>query len=81
MPEMNGMAFVHEISNRCPRPGVIMLTAYAGVNSYHDVIASEMYAYLSKPVKLNVLKDLIKQTFLCRNDEHIKPEFNNAALL
>lgn len=81
MPEMNGLTFIHELNNRFPRPGVIMLTAYEGGNSYCDMISPGTCVYLSKPVKLTLLKGLIKQTFFCRDDEQIKTDFKNSALL
>ena len=53
MPDMNGLAFLRELSRKYPSTNVIMITAYGGVESYLEAMNLGAYEYLHKPVRLD----------------------------
>lgn len=63
MPEMNGMAFLRELSRKYPSTNVIMITAYGGVESYLEAMNLGAYEYLHKPVRLDELRSVMKKIF------------------
>lgn len=56
MPEMNGMAFLRELSRHYPSTQVIMVTAHGGVESYLEAIHLGAYEYINKPIRLEELR-------------------------
>jgi len=56
MPEMNGLAFLRELSRHYPSTQVIMVTAHGGVESYLEAIHLGAYEYINKPIKLEELR-------------------------
>ena len=63
MPDMNGLAFLRELSHKFPSTSVIMITAYGGVESYLEAMNLGAYEYLHKPVRLEELRSVIKKIF------------------
>jgi two-component system, response regulator, stage 0 sporulation protein F len=63
MPEMNGLAFLREISRHYPSIHVIMITAYGGVESYLEAMNLGAFEYIHKPVKLDELRSVMKKIF------------------
>ena len=63
MPEMNGLAFLREISRKFPSTNVIMITAYGGVESYLEAMNLGAYEYLHKPVRIDELRSVMKKIF------------------
>lgn len=63
MPDMNGLAFLRELSRKFPSTNVIMITAYGGVESYLEAMNLGAYEYLHKPVRLDELRSVIKKIF------------------
>ncbi|MCM2263680.1 MAG: response regulator [Desulfuromonadales bacterium] len=63
MPDMNGIAFLREISRRFPSTNVIMITAYGGVESYLEAMNLGALEYLHKPVRLDELRSVMKKVF------------------
>ncbi len=63
MPDMNGLAFLRELSRKFPSTSVIMITAYGGVESYLEAMNLGAYEYLHKPVRLEELRSVIKKIF------------------
>lgn len=63
MPDMNGLAFLREISRRFPSTSVIMITAYGGVESYLEAMNLGALEYLHKPVRLDELRSVMKKIF------------------
>lgn len=63
MPDMNGIAFLREISRRFPSTSVIMITAYGGVESYLEAMNLGALEYLHKPVRLDELRSVMKKIF------------------
>ena len=67
MPDMNGIAFLREISRRFPSTNVIMITAYGGVESYLEAMNLGALEYLHKPVRLDELRSVMKKVFSSGN--------------
>jgi two-component system response regulator (stage 0 sporulation protein F) len=63
MPEMNGMAFLRELSRIRPASNVIMITAYGEVESYIEAMNLGAFEYINKPVKIDELKKIIAKVF------------------
>ncbi len=63
MPDMNGLAFLRELSRKFPSTNVIMITAYGGVESYLEAMNLGAYEYLHKPVRLDELRSVINKIF------------------
>jgi DNA-binding NtrC family response regulator len=63
MPDMNGLAFLRELSRKYPSTNVIMITAYGGVESYLEAMNLGAYEYLHKPVRLDELRSVMKKIF------------------
>jgi two-component system response regulator (stage 0 sporulation protein F) len=63
MPNMNGLAFLRELSRKYPSTNVIMITAYGGVESYLEAMNLGAYEYLHKPVRLEELRSVMKKIF------------------
>jgi DNA-binding NtrC family response regulator len=61
MPEMDGIAFMRELSKSYPKVNVIMLTAYGGVESYLEAMSLGAFEYINKPVKIDELKLILKK--------------------
>ena len=61
MPEMDGIAFMRELSKSHPSVNVIMLTAYGGVESYLEAMSLGAFEYINKPVKIDELKLILKK--------------------
>jgi len=63
MPDMNGLAFLRELSRKFPSTNVIMITAYGGVESYLEAMNLGAYEYLHKPVRLDELRSIMNKIF------------------
>ncbi len=63
MPNMNGLAFLRELSRKFPSTSVIMITAYGGVESYLEAMNLGAYEYLHKPVRLDELRTIMNRIF------------------
>ncbi|EDY84334.1 PAS fold family [Verrucomicrobiia bacterium DG1235] len=65
MPEMDGLEATREIIKRWPseRPRIIALTANAMREDRENCFAAGMDGYLTKPFKLDDLKDVIAKTY------------------
>lgn len=76
MPEMNGLEVLKEISVINPDIDVVLVTAYGNVDEAVDIMKSGAYDYLSKPVDLDELTNLIKRVgekkLLIRENELLK---------
>lgn len=63
MPDMNGLSFLRELSQRFPNINVIMITAYGGVESYLEAMNLGAFEYLHKPVRLEELRSIMRKIF------------------
>ena len=69
MPGMDGIAFLKAIRERFPDLPVVLMTAYATVNTAVAALHNRAYDYLEKPIQLEEL-----QACLDRVDGRDRPE-------
>lgn len=70
MPEMNGMAFLRELSRSHPASNVIMITAYGEVESYIEAMNLGAFEYINKPVKFEELNKIINKVLKRKLPDH-----------
>lgn len=61
MPEMNGMGVLKAVKKANPLVDVVVITGYADTNSAVEVMKEGAYDYLIKPVKPEILENLVKR--------------------
>jgi DNA-binding NtrC family response regulator len=73
MPKMSGIDALHEIRKQHPKTKVIMITAFATIESAIDAIKRGASDYISKPFKINELLTTIRRVFEeAKFEENIK---------
>ena len=60
MPDMDGMAFLIEAKKREPETPVIILTAYASIETAIAALKNGVFNYMSKPFKSDDLLHAVK---------------------
>ena len=63
MPEMSGIDLLKKLKNINPEVIVLMITAYASVETAVKALRYGAYDYLNKPFKLDEIKLIIKKAF------------------
>jgi DNA-binding NtrC family response regulator len=61
MPEMNGLEVLKESKKINPEIDVVVITAYGNVDEAVDIMKNGAYDYLTKPIDLDELENLIKR--------------------
>ncbi len=61
LPDINGMKILEQVKAFSPNTEVIIITGYASIETAIEAIKKGAFHYLSKPVKLEELKSLIKK--------------------
>ncbi len=61
MPDGTGLELVAEISQRYPALPVAMITAYGNVEAAVEALKAGAFDFVSKPVDLTVLRDLVQR--------------------
>ncbi|NOX17342.1 MAG: sigma-54-dependent Fis family transcriptional regulator [Chlorobi bacterium] len=81
MPEMNGLEALKEIKQINPEIDVVVITAYGNVEDAVDIMKSGAYDYLSKPIDLDELENLIKRIaekkLLLRENKQLRAQLEN----
>jgi two-component system, NtrC family, response regulator PilR len=87
MPEMEGLEFLKALKEMDPDAVVIMITAYASVDTAIEAMKNGAYDYFTKPfkvdeIKLNIkkalkLKNLERENRLLKKDMKVKYGFGN----
>lgn len=76
MPVMSGLEVLKEIKKINPNIDVVIITAYGNVEQAVEIMKSGAYDYLSKPVDLDELENLIKRIsekkYLMQENESLK---------
>ncbi len=63
MPEMSGLDLLKKLKNLNPEVIVLMITAYASVDTAIKALRYGAYDYLNKPFKLDEIKLIMKKAF------------------
>ena len=61
MPEMDGVAFLRVVRERCPDVPVVLMTGYATVDTAVAALRLGAADYLRKPIKLEELQACIER--------------------
>ena len=61
LPDGSGLELVAEINNRFPQLPVAMITAFGNVEAAVEALKAGAFDFLSKPVEINVLRDLVQR--------------------
>jgi DNA-binding NtrC family response regulator len=61
MPEMNGIHFLEAAKKTDPKAVVIMMTGFPSAETIVETIEDDGYTYISKPIQLERLKDLVNK--------------------
>jgi DNA-binding NtrC family response regulator len=61
MPEMDGVAFLRKVRDADPCAVVIMVTGFPSADTITETIEEEAYTYVTKPLKVDQMRDLIER--------------------
>jgi DNA-binding NtrC family response regulator len=61
MPGMNGLEVTRAVKKRNPRIDILMITAYGDIDTAVDTIKAGAFDFLSKPVDLEQLRDILNR--------------------
>jgi len=61
MPEMDGVTFLRKVKEADPHAVVIMVTGFPSADSISETIEEEAYTYVTKPLKVDQMRDLIER--------------------
>ncbi len=68
MPEMGGIEFLKKAKVLDPDAVIIMLTGYPSAETIVETIEEDGYTYVTKPVNVEQMMDLINRGLLCREN-------------
>jgi DNA-binding NtrC family response regulator len=66
MPKMGGLALLPVVKEACPDVPVIVITAFADGPSYVEAYQKGAVSYLSKPFKIQDLKEAVRKALLMK---------------
>jgi DNA-binding NtrC family response regulator len=61
MPEMDGVTFLRKVRDADPHAVVIMVTGFPSADTIAETIEKEAYTYVTKPLKVDQMRDLIER--------------------
>ncbi|MDM7926422.1 MAG: response regulator [bacterium] len=61
MPEMDGVTFLHKVKEKDPHAVIIMVTGFPSADAITETIEEEAYTYVTKPLKVDQMRDLIER--------------------
>jgi DNA-binding NtrC family response regulator len=67
MPEMDGVTFLRKAREHDPLAVVIMVTGFPSADTITETIEEEAYTYVTKPLKVDQMRDLIERGLEYRN--------------
>ena len=67
MPEMDGLKFLHRAKKINPAAVVIIITGYPSAESVVETIEDDGYTYMTKPIDMVRLQDLINRGLVMRD--------------
>ena len=69
MPGMDGVAFLKEVKARWQEIPVILITAFASLDSAVEAMKEGAWDYITKPFQIDELKDVIERAISAREDQ------------
>ena len=73
LPDGSGIELVQEISTRYPATPVAMITAFGNVEAAVEALKAGAFDFVSKPVDLNVLRDLVRHALMLETQRRTEP--------
>jgi DNA-binding NtrC family response regulator len=61
MPEMDGVTFLKKAKELDPSAVIIMVTGFPSADTITETIEEEAYTYVTKPLKVDQMRDLIER--------------------
>jgi two-component system, NtrC family, response regulator PilR len=61
MPEMDGIHFLEYVKKQDPKAVVIVMTGFPSAETIVETIEDDGYTYISKPIQIDRLKDLVNR--------------------
>ena len=61
MPEMDGVSFLRKAKSLDPNAVVIMVTGFPSADTITETIEEDAYTYVTKPLKVDQMRDLIER--------------------
>ncbi len=81
LPDGNGIDFVRHITENYPQLPVAMITAHGNMESAIEALKAGAFDFVSKPVNLKVLRNLVSSALELKNRETDKTIHSEQALL
>jgi DNA-binding NtrC family response regulator len=73
MPGMDGVELLRRVKAMDSAIPVILITAFASLDAAVDAMKEGAWDYLTKPFKLEELRDVIENALASRTDSSIRP--------
>lgn len=72
LPDGQGIELVKEIQTNHPKTPVAVITAYGSMESAVETLKAGAFDYVSKPVDLKALRDLVNSALRLREDRDVR---------
>ena len=79
LPDGNGIELIQHVAQHYQNMPIAMITAYGDVQSAVNALKSGAFDFVSKPVDLSELRDIIQRGLLLKNNTSVNSATNNAA--
>ena len=79
LPDGNGIELIQHVAQHYQNMPIAMITAYGDVQSAVNALKSGAFDFVSKPVDLSELRDIIQRGLLLKNNTNVNSSTNNAA--
>lgn len=66
MPKMNGIGYLEKVKKMDPNAVIIMMTGHPSADTIVETIEDDGYTYISKPMKVEHVQDLITRGLAAR---------------
>ncbi len=73
LPDGSGIELVQEISTKYPATPVAMITAFGNVEAAVEALKAGAFDFVSKPVDINVLRDLVRHALMLETQRREEP--------
>ncbi len=80
LPDGNGLELIMHVVQEFPHCSIAMITAYGDVESAVNALKAGAFDFVSKPVDLNELRDIVQRGLLLSNNQ-AQENASNAALV
>ena len=75
MPKMNGLQFIETLRSICPTVPMIMVTAFANVESYLQSFSLGVFEYMNKPFSRAEFVRIVNAALRSRRESGVIDQF------